>query len=87
MDTNERTFKSLGLCGILVSDSVKCLADLFPSVQQATSPEEMLTLVTHLCSLSDKLLMEQKLKNRKNILENHTYIERVKRMLSLQNGS
>ena len=87
IDTNERTFKSLGLCGILVSDNVKCLKSLFPNISLASSPEEMLQMTREICEISDNLLFEKKTINRKNILSKHTYIERVKTMLSLNNES
>jgi spore maturation protein CgeB len=87
VDTNERTFKSLGLCGILVSDNVECLKGLFPNVPLATNPKEMLKITKEICVQPDSLLLGAKAKNRENILSKHTYIERVKTMLSLNNES
>lgn len=85
LDTNERTFKSLGLCGILVSDNVECLKGLFPNVPLATNPKEMLKITKEICEQPNSLLLEAKAKNRENILSKHTYIERVETMLSLNN--
>jgi spore maturation protein CgeB len=85
LDTNERTFKSLGLCGIIVSDKVDCLPNLFPDIQMARSPKEMVDMVRQVCDMPDDLLLQEKMKNRNNILSNHTYIQRAKKLLSLNN--
>jgi len=79
-DTNERTFKALGLNGFLISDKATAVNSIFPNVQMADSPEHMATLIKE--SLN-KDLTGVKEENRKHILKSHTYIERVKQMLSL----
>ena len=76
-DTNERTFKSLGLNGFLISDRVSQIEKLLPSVVLCDSPVEMCNLIE--INLQ-KDLTEVKETNRKEILENHTYINRVRRM-------
>jgi hypothetical protein len=76
LDTNERTFKTLGLNGCLVSDYVGELERLDLGAQLAKSPTGMTILAQTPCS--DEL----RERNRKNILENHTYINRVEEILS-----
>jgi len=80
LDTNERTFKSLGLTGFLISDYVKCMNDLLPEVPLANNATDMKDLVLEFLS---KDLSEIKQKNRTYILQNHTYIERAKYLESL----
>ena len=82
-DTNERTFKSLGLNGALVSDSVTQLNRLFPNIQTSSDAFEMVDLVKQTLSLSEKELMEMKEKNKQDILANHCYTNRVEKLLSL----
>ena len=79
LDTNERTFKSLGLTGALVSDKVTQLTRLFSDTPVANDPAQMLQMVKYLISSNE--LQEIKQQNRKNILDNHTYVHRVKEML------
>ena len=79
LDTNERTFKSLGLTGVMVSDNVTQIKNIFPSVPLASDPEEMVEIVKIFIN-SDEL-DDTKQKNRENILQNHTYVNRVKEML------
>tara|TARA_R100000008_G_C3577703_1_gene166314 strand:- start:322 stop:1209 length:888 start_codon:yes stop_codon:yes gene_type:complete len=80
LDTSERTFKSLGLTGVLVSDKISVLEKLLPQVPLAESPEEMSQLVQE---LAKKDLTSLKEENRQLILENHTYSNRVKELLEL----
>tara|TARA_R110002072_G_scaffold32307_4_gene98799 strand:+ start:4571 stop:5554 length:984 start_codon:yes stop_codon:yes gene_type:complete len=80
LDVNERTFKSLGLTGFLISDYVRTMESLLPEVPLASTPEEMKDLILKYIDMD---LSEIKDKNRKNILENHTYISRVKLLESL----
>tara|TARA_R100000008_G_scaffold76809_1_gene56886 strand:+ start:526 stop:1440 length:915 start_codon:yes stop_codon:yes gene_type:complete len=77
LDTNERTFKSLGLNGLLVSDEIKQLEDAFPSVLTANNPYDMIDKIMSLISLSNEEMLDLKKKNMLNIVENHTYLNRV----------
>lgn len=82
LDINERTFKSLAMTGALVSDSVFEMRNLFPEVLLAESPKEMLELIKHtLENTSD--IMTIKEENRSIILKNHTYLNRIEKMVSL----
>ena len=81
LDTNERTFKSLGLTGCLVSDQNKQIDNLFPQVKMSNDPKEMIQCVTDL--INNKSLNEIKKESRNAILNGHTYVDRVKRMLEL----
>jgi len=83
LDTNERTFKSLGLNGLLVSDKVTQLSNLFPEVNSTNDPQEMVKNCTDLLSLSDKKLTHLKQENIENILGNHCYTHRVEKLLEL----
>jgi len=80
LDSNERTFKSLGLNGFLISDDVRELSNLFPSVPLAKSPRDMCLLVE---KYLDKDLSQDKNQNRDLILKKHTYKNRVEELLSL----
>ena len=83
LDTNERTFKALGLTGVLVSDKVDHLEKLFPDVKMTNDPKEMVKFVKEYVNMPEEELNSIKEKNRKMILDNHTYINRVKQMLQL----
>tara|TARA_R100001086_G_scaffold142415_3_gene74851 strand:+ start:2673 stop:3593 length:921 start_codon:yes stop_codon:yes gene_type:complete len=80
LDHNERTYKSLGANGFLISDKVAIVEEDFPNVPIAETPEEMASLVTKYLDVD---LEEEKVKNRQNILDNHTYINRVEQLISL----
>ncbi len=82
-DTNERTFKALGLTGILVSDDEGQLERLFPDVKRTNDPKKMVTFVKEYASMNIEKLDSIKEKNRKDILENHTYVNRVEQLLKL----
>tara|TARA_R110000824_G_scaffold159179_4_gene333389 strand:+ start:653 stop:1597 length:945 start_codon:yes stop_codon:yes gene_type:complete len=82
-DTSERTFKSLGLNGILLSDKVGQLERIFPNVKTTMEPSEMVRITKEYLSLSEKELNDAKEENRQNILENHCYIHRVEQLLAL----
>jgi len=82
-DTNERTFKSLGLNGALVSDSVGQLSRLFPDIKTSSDAQEMVDFVKQLLSLSDIELSAVKQKNKQDILDNHCYTNRVEALLAL----
>ena len=79
LDTNERTFKSLGLTGVMVSDNVTQIRNMFPSVPLTSDPEEMVEIVK--IYINSDELEDTKQKNRENILQNHTYVHRAKEML------
>ena len=82
-DTNERTFKSLGLNGALVSDSVGQLSRLFPDIKTSSDKQEMVGLVKQLLSLSESELNDIKQKNKQDTLDNHCYTNRVEQLLKL----
>jgi len=83
MDTNERTFKSLGLNGILISDKVGQLENIFPNIKTSNDPLELVRITKEYLSLTEKELNNIKEENRQNILDNHCYTNRVKQLLSL----
>ena len=83
LDTNERTFKSLGLNGLLVSDTVAQLNRLFPSVRTSLDAEELVQITKDYLSLTEQELNDIKNKNRQDILDNHTYVHRVEELLKL----
>tara|TARA_Y100001938_G_C8100002_1_gene440974 strand:- start:5862 stop:6791 length:930 start_codon:yes stop_codon:yes gene_type:complete len=85
-DTNERTFKALGLTGLLVSDAAgeKQMKKLFPEVPLCDSPKKMLDTVEEYVKMPEEELQAIKEKNRKEVRKNHTYINRVKQMMSLK---
>lgn len=88
-DTNERTFKTLGINGCLVSDRIGIdketnqITRLFPEVPQVSSPEHMIEKVKELLMLPDDELVTIRDQNKQKILNNHTYIKRVEEFLSL----
>jgi len=79
-DSNERTFKSLGLTGFLICDAVTEVINLFPSVPTAEDVDSFVSLVEKY--LKEDLL-DIKEENRKLILDEHTYVHRVKALLEL----
>jgi len=82
LDTNERTFKSIGTTGILVSDNIKHIADLGLNVRTTDTADEMIEAVKHcVYDLSDEQRKEIKFKNQQDTLQNHTYIKRVEELL------
>jgi len=82
-DTNERTYKSLGLNGLMISDTVKQLNDIFPSVRTTLEPSEMVTIAKEILSLPESEFDNIKEVNRENILKNHCYINRAQTFLDL----
>jgi hypothetical protein len=82
-DTNERTFKSLGLNGSLVSDSVGQLSRLFPEIKTSLDPRVIVDFTKQWLSFDEKTLESIKEQNRTFILENHCYTNRVEQLLSL----
>jgi hypothetical protein len=83
LDVNERTFKSLALTGLMTSDNVKEMKHLFPEVKLSNSPDQMLESVREYLSLNDQDIELIKSRNRSMIINEHTYISRVKEMISL----
>ena len=82
-DSNERTFKSLGLNGFLICDRVKEVENLFPLVPTASNPQEFLAQIKIYLDKSDENMKELKDINKQDIMDNHTYVNRVKQMLEL----
>jgi hypothetical protein len=83
LDTNERTFKSLGLNGCLVSDTVGQLNNLFPTVKTSLESEELVQITKDYLSLTDAELNVIKEENRQLILDKHCYTNRVKALMAL----
>lgn len=81
-DTNERTFKSLGLNGLLVSDEIAQQNTLFPMVESNNNPNEVLKSVKKYVTMDEDLRKSIKDKNKNLILGQHTYSHRVKKMLN-----
>ena len=86
LDTNERTFKSLGLTGFMISDHVDELENLFPKVPTADNSKEYVKLINSYLGMAESHkedLKQLKEYNRQHILNNHTYVHRVNRLLGL----
>ena len=83
LDTNERTFKSLGLTGLLISDRIEHISKYFEDIPMCAHPSEMVDLVKEYVNLPSEKILQLKEKNRKGILEKHTYINRVQHMEAL----
>ena len=83
LDTNERTFKSLGLNGMMISDEVGQIHRLFPSVRTSNNPADLVEMTREIISLSEKEAADIKEENRQLIMKKHTYIKRVEQLLSL----
>lgn len=81
LDTNERTFKTLGINGGLVCSSNGQLNRLFPDVKTSNEPGEIVSIAKELCNLPDQDLFAIKEKNKKEVNTNHTYTSRVKQMV------
>lgn len=84
-DTNERTFKSLGLNGLLISDQVEQLSSMFPSVKTSNVPRELVRFAKDFLTLTKKEINNIKEKNKQNILEKHCYTNRVQQLMELTN--
>lgn len=82
-DCNERTYKSLGLNGLMVSDSNKQLSRLFPDIKTTLDADEMLQMTKDVLSLTEAERNDIKETNREVILNNHCYTHRIKQMLEL----
>ena len=82
-DTNERTFKSLGLNGLLISDKVTQLERIFPGVKTTMEPTNMVKLAKQYLSLTEAELNNIKQQNIQNVLDNHCYTHRVQQFISM----
>jgi len=78
LDTNERTWKSLGLNGLLVSDNVGSAVPDY--VYTVSSPQEMVQKVQEI--IADYPLAQKEV-NVTNTLKKDTYLERAKLLESL----
>ena len=63
-----------------MSDKVEVMKDIFPNVPLAETPQEMIQAIK---KYGNQDLEDIKKENRKMILENHTYVNRVKQMLEI----
>jgi len=81
-DTNERTFKSLGLTGALVCDNIRQTNEMFPELPLYNTPEEMIEQI-HGYLNNQNQLKKTKEHYRNLIANHHTYIHRVKQMRDL----
>jgi len=84
LDSNERTFKSLGCNGILLCDEVKQVKKLFPNTYCSNDPQKLITKAKEICSFEINDLNSIKEKNKINIINNHTYLKRVEKFISLK---
>lgn len=80
LDTNERTFKSLGCGGCLVSDNVRCLSH--PPIgnliiHKADSPQNMVEICKDLLTKN----LEEEREHNFEEMKNHTYMARIKQLL------
>lgn len=82
LDTNERTFKALGLNGMLISDRVNCIDNLSLNVPFYEAESEVVDKINFYLSLPTIKLNEIKMKNKENILNFHTYAKRIKSLLN-----
>jgi hypothetical protein len=86
LDTNERTFKTLGLTGIMVSDFNKQIDRLLKDIDVPMSlePKNIKTYVEEVLDLSTSIRKEAKEKNRNIIADKHTYKNRITKMLETE---
>jgi len=85
LDTNERTFKSLGTNGILISDNIEQIKRLKLGAVLTSGPKEMVAAVRYYvfdATLEERLSMKES--NRKEIIREHTYIKRAEALLGLK---
>lgn len=88
-DTNERTFKALGLSGILYSDDITQIATMFDhginrSVYLDSDPVSLAKEAHHwLKNTSETSVAAMKHSMRTYILNNHTYVNRVNSLLRM----
>lgn len=84
LDTNERTFKSLGLNGLLVTDDIDQIRKYFPNIAVARTPEAMLKRVLDYVKMEDDERTKIKQSNIEMISKDHTYVNRVNQFLSFK---
>lgn len=77
LDTNERTWKTLGLNGILISDNVGTVIPSQPNIYQVESPEEMVETARWIIGGIEGFNRET---TKDFILEYETYVERCKQL-------
>jgi len=82
-DSNERTFKSLGINGLLVCDEVNQVKSLFPDVYLSNDPQKLIEKTKEYCSMNPDRLRQIKKQNIDFVESNHTYINRVQKLLSI----
>lgn len=83
LDTNERTFKSLGLNGLLVSDKIKQLDNMFPEVYTSLDASKIVDKVKEYVNMPDDDILKEKEENRQKIFTQHCYVNRVETMINL----
>ena len=83
LDSNERTFKSLGLTGALVCDNITQVKNVFPSLELYDTPKQMVELIKHYVDMPLADLEQVKKTNRELINKEHTYINRVEQLRNL----
>ena len=83
LDTNERTFKSLGLNGLMISDTVEHLNEIFPDVRTSIDPQELVNITKEILSLTQSEINVIKEKNKQEIIDNHCYVNRIDQLMSL----
>jgi hypothetical protein len=85
LDTNERTFKSLGSNGLLISDNIEQIKQLKLNAILTNGVKEMVEAAQHyVFDKTPEDRLEIKIKNRQNIITKHAYTERVKALLELK---
>lgn len=84
-DTNERTFKSLGCNGIVVSDREGFLPKHFPDLPVADTPQDMVDLTEYYLTMPAGQLKTIKETYRNIILKEHTYAARAEKALTFEN--
>jgi spore maturation protein CgeB len=87
LDTNERTFKSLGLNGTLISDNILQIKKVLPeaSIILSNNLNELVDKSLELCNLDNKHLLDLKNKNIDYIKSVHTYKNRISQLMSSTN--
>ena len=84
-DTNERTFKSLGCNGIVVSDREGFIPKHFPDLPVAATPQDMVDLTEYYLTMPAGQLNDTKERYRNIILKEHTYTARAQKALTFEN--
>jgi hypothetical protein len=79
LEHNERTYKSLGVNGFVVSDETNIMKEEFSHVPMAKTSDDMVKLLEKYLNEDLSKLKQQ---NRDAILKDHTYKSRVEQLLS-----